>query len=359
MNNIETNNTPLLQEGNNQENKGGESKGVAMNIFAILGFVAILLAGLWATTQLVKQISNFSLDFNKPSINLFGKNDKLTLINNGKIAVSGAVTELQWGLGKKAKESKDAQIILSYKCTKGVYIKIPSDTDENEYKVLPCNSPYSMSANTSVLPIIPVLTGIDIAELKYELRYVPKDDLKQKIQSVQGALQITKTGDEIPAPKESLPTKQEQAQNTPKSTPEVNTKKTSTTDKPTTYSRIVRTVVPVRTSNPLGLPDLTVSITNISTNNDTGLTTVKLDVTNQGTKLAENWTLSAVLPTDPAYTYTSTPQQVLYAGERAKMILTFNKTKTGLQDLKIAVDPNNAIVESLETNNEIELKFIN
>ncbi len=358
MNNIETNNTPLLQ-GNNRENEGSEGKGVARNIFAVLGFVAILLAGLWATTQLVKQISNLSLDFNKPSINLFGKNDKLTLINNSKIAVSGAVTELQWELGKKAKEDKEAQIILSYKCTKGVYIKIPSDTDEDEYKVLPCNAPYSMSVNTSVLPIIPVLTDVDITELKYELRYVPKNDLKQKMQSVQGVLQIAKTGDEIPALKESQSTKRERAEDTSKNASEANNKKASTNTKPTTHSRIVRTIVPIRTSNPLGLPDLTVSITNISTDNDTGFTTVKLDVTNQGTKLVEDWILSAILPTDPTYTYTSTPQQALYAGEKAEILLNFNKIKPGLQNLKITVDPNNTIVESLETNNTIELKFIN
>jgi len=67
MNNLETNNTQATEQQEAQE-----SNGVAMNLFAILGFIAILLAGLWATVQLVKQVSNFSFDFNKPSISLFG-----------------------------------------------------------------------------------------------------------------------------------------------------------------------------------------------------------------------------------------------------------------------------------------------
>jgi subtilase family serine protease len=75
--------------------------------------------------------------------------------------------------------------------------------------------------------------------------------------------------------------------------------------------------------------------------------------------MVSDWTLSAILPTEPAYTYASAPQQALYAGEKAEMLLTFDKTKSGIQDIKITVDPDNKIIESLETNNSAELKMVN
>ncbi len=360
MNNLNVEDNNINTTTPDANDKTGESKGVAMNIFAILGFIAILLAGLWATTQLVKQVSNMSLNLNIPNVNIFSK-DKLTLIEGSELIYSGKPTAIKWIIGDKYKENEGATIALAYKCQKGLYVKVKT-ADDDTYRALPCNAPYTMPATSTEMVIIPVLTQGNAGELKYSITYNPQESSKLKRQSVQGALQVA-IGEGSPNATESSIT------DTPDTTADISTTTapttttkpsvTTTTTKAPTYTKVVRTVVPVRTSDPNGLPDLTVSVTNVITDSTTKLTTVRIEVSNQGTKLAQGWTLSAVLPTEPAYTYVSAPQQALYSGEKAEMLMTFDKTKSGIQDLKLTVDPNNTIVESLETNNSVELKLVN
>jgi hypothetical protein len=332
-----------------------------MNIFAILGFIAILLAGLWATVQLVKIVSDLSFEFSRPSIALFGSSDELSIIDSGKIAYSGEPIEINWTLGQDAQDNAGAIISLSYKCQEGLYIKTLTGDTKEEYKVLPCNAPYNMPATATNLSIIPILIDQDTSNLKYALTYTPgaeDADSAESKQTTQGSIQIATRDSDSSSDTDETSKKvdnQDVANNT--TTPKSNNSTTST--KPSTYTKIIRTVVPIRTSDPAGLPDLTVSVTNVSVDNSTGVSTLRLEVSNQGTKMVSDWTLSAILPTEPAYTYASAPQQALYAGEKAEMLLTFDKTKSGIQDIKITVDPDNKIIESLETNNSAELKMVN
>lgn len=76
---------------------------------------------------------------------------------------------------------------------------------------------------------------------------------------------------------------------------------------------------------------------------------VRFEVFNKGTKVASAWTFTAELPTDPSYTYVSEAQPDLYAGERAEMMLVFDRAKSGR--VTITVDKSDDIKESLESNN--------
>ncbi len=327
-----------------------ESRGVAMNIFAILGFIAILLAGLWATMQLVRQVSNISTSFNKPGITLpfLADKSKLALVDNRDAIQSGESTKIAWTLGKNKREAEGSIVTLSYACKYGVYLKVLNPTTD-EYNALPCNASYNVPATDSDISIIPILTDNKDSEVAFSLTYTPT---KGSDESVNGILKVvnksaltTKTTTENPNSKGTI---------TPKTTDKegiVGHRQVVNPPKKTIKKTIKQVVVPVRRSNPNGLPDLTVRILQIIPINSTGKVSVKLEVSNIGTKVAKGWTLTATLPTNPAYTYTSGTQSALYAGERAEMLLTFDKVKPGANALLLTVDASNSITESSETNN--------
>lgn len=222
--------------------EGHERNGVARNIFAILGFIAILLAGLWATVELVKRAAHLTSNMNMP-----------------------ALTQ-SW------KQKKEA----------------PGDDNEQ-----------------SALTITPTTTSIYLETAEHEDRVEP---------AAQPSAPVETSAAVTPQPKPVTVVKQ----------------------------------VPVRNTDPNGLPDLSVRMI------ESGLTaahtySVKFEVINNGTKLAQNWAFTALLPTHPAYTYTSEPQAALYAGERMELLLTFDKVQPG--NLLITVDSFNTLTEQDELNN--------
>jgi len=345
-----------------------ESRGVAMNIFAVLGFIAILLAGLWATVQLVKQISNLSFDFNKPNITMpmFGGDDELTLIKKEGTFRSGESTKIAWTLGEKAQKSEGSTLTFSYACKAGAYIKV-ANTATDSYRAIPCNAPYGIPTTKTDISIIPVLTNKDTGTLAYSLTYTPEEG---ETQSASSMIAISKTVGSVKMaqkPAVKIPTRPtattrpvtvpvfKEGSNTARivtPAPIQAAHKVVAPKAPVRKTKQVRTVVPVRTSNPNGLPDLAVKVLTVRPITDNKVA-VTLEVANLGTKLANNWTFTALLPTDPAYSYVSEAQEALYAGERAELLLTFDKVKAGNGTLLITVDAQNSIVESLETNNSV------
>ncbi len=334
----------------NQNTYDKESRGVAMNVFAILGFIAILLAGLWATIQLVKQLSTISIDFNNPIITMpiFGDKDKLAIVESGDILRSGESAKIMWTLGKKEREVQGSIITLSYACKSGIYLKVTNPNME-DYRAIPCNAPYNVPATDTEISIIPVLTDLETGEIAYSLTYTPTIGESQSVNSI---LKITTKGelakDNTTTPVIVKPTETEKdATVTTRKVVQTPVKKT-----------IVRKLVPVRKSDPNGLPDLAVKILETSTADTNDKVAVKFEVTNLGTKVVSGWTFTANLPTDPAYSYVSEAQGALYAGERAEMLLTFDKVKTGTNVLILVVDAQNSIIESSEANNSVAQSII-
>jgi hypothetical protein len=306
-----------------------------MNIFAILGFIAILLAGLWATVQLVKQISTLSFNFNKPTITmpLFGASDKLTLTEQEGTFTSGESATISWELGDKARENEGSTLTFSYACKAGTYLKVAA-TDTDTYRAIPCNAPHIMPAAQSELTFIPVLANTTAEDegtvtVAYTLAYTPSEGDVQAAHDTFTILPTTTVATSTPTTPEDKGG--ESMMTTPANTAPV--------------------AAPARLSNPNGLADLTVEVLSVSTPSQDGSVAVRLSVTNRGTKRADAWTFTALLPTQPTYTYVSPTQPTLYAGESAEMLLTFDKVQVGAGTILLTVDAINAIVESVETNN--------
>jgi len=348
LNNVLTMNNEDNMQETQEASYSQESRGVAMNIFAVLGFVAILLAGLWATVQLVRQISNLSFDFSKPTISLpmFGDSDNLAITTDAKDLVSGESAELSWTLGKDKQGAQGSVLNFSYACKRGAYVKV-ADVTNGTYKAIPCNAPYPIPTTDTKLVIIPVLTDSEKMEMPYALTYTPIDDDEQSVSSTLNIVIATNNTD-TPVTEEQKDGEMSTQDITP--TP----KAQATTTKKVVYKKIpmqTTRIVPIQLSDPNGLPDLAIKVLEMSAVDPNGKVAVRFEVANIGTKVVSGWTFTAALPTDPAYTYVSEAQGALYAGERAEMLLTFNNLKTGTNSISLIVDTSNTIIESLETNN--------
>jgi hypothetical protein len=351
----------------NNQTYNEESKGVAMNIFAVLGFIAILLAGLWATVQLVKQISNLSFDFNKPEISMptFGGSDKLATITNTETVNSGEGVDIAWTLGEDARNAEGSTLSFAYACKAGAYIKV-LDADIDGYRAIPCNAPYPIKTTDTKFSMIPVLTNIDTAKIAYALTYTPTDGDTQVVNdtitiSKNGSVAIKPAPTEVSEPKITIPAVTTPIKTKPAVVPQIKdgtvarelVAHTATKPAPRIIKKkTVTTIVPVRRSDPNGLPDLSVKVLEVRPVAG-GKVAVKFEVSNLGTKLVNGWTFAATLPTKPTYTYVSEAQGTLYAGERAEMLITFDKLKRGTNSLLITVDAQNAILETVETNNAV------
>ncbi len=352
MNNLDN----LQQNGDEAATYEAESRGVAMNLFAILGFVAILLAGLWATVQLVNKVSQLSFNFDKPSLSIpfFGGDDALAITTPEGSYNSGESAQIAWSLGDSAEEAEGVTLSFSYACKKGLYIKV-QEVSSDSYRALPCNAPYNVPAIDTSLHIMPVLTGDEPVEAAYSLTYAPITDTDEAVEQVAyGTLKVvladavTTDSTVKPATIVDIPKDGVVANTTTKI---VKTVKKTYTSTPHTTKNVY--VAPTRKSDPNGLADLTIKVLSVSAVDVDGKVAVRFEVANLGTKLADNWTFTATLPTNPPYTYVSPAQSALYAGERAELLLTFDRVILGNNPLLLAVDAYNVIVESLETNNSI------
>lgn len=335
----------------NQNSYNKESRGIAMNIFAVLGFVAILLAGLWATIQLVKQLPNITSGFNIPTITMpiFGDKDRLAIVENDGVLRSGESAKITWTLGQKEREAQGSIITLSYACKPGMYLRV-ANMSMTEYRAIPCNAPYNIPASQAEISIIPILTDIETGEILYSLTYTT---ITGESQSVNGILKISNEGELA----QVVDTEKKEEVETVKEEGAVVTTDTIV-QAPVQKTTVIRKLVPVRKSDPNGLPDLAIKILEVGAVRADGKVPVRFEIANIGTRLVSNWTLTANLPTDPTYTYVSDAQGILYAGERAEMVLTFDKLQTGTNALTIIVDAQNAIHESMETNNSVAQSII-
>ncbi len=128
----------------------------------------------------------------------------------------------------------------------------------------------------------------------------------------------------------------------------------------------------IQASNPNGKVDLSAQITEVgyidsitkefiatSTPKSSDKIAFKFVISNIGTKTAEGWSFSTVIPTMPLYIYQSNTQQNLAPGERIEYMMGFDKGEVGTDKAIIVnVDPTRSIFESNEDNN-ITKKIIN
>lgn len=328
-----------------QQQQQREESNPALTVFAILGFIALLIAGLWSTIQLVKQGSNMISGTGTRGVSSFmgltsaGVSMKL----DGKNVTPGEAFTVSWSSTKR----DDATLTLTYACREHVYLQI--NANETSYAI-PCNAPFTVAQEVTSLSLTAMSEANAPVEIPLTLTLTNASGATSKDASTITVL--TPTAAPAPVVEEKKVTEPVVVEPAPKKVVEQK-----------------QVMVPVKKSDDAGIPDLKPVITQIGVLVDGSLVektifkpgdtvVVRFDVTNHGTKVAKAWTFAAVLPSSPVFTYTSDAQEDLYAGATAHLTMTFDKLASGTGIVSISVDAAQAIKESSEANNGVSRQIV-
>jgi len=331
---------------NAQETKNPTAK----NIFAILGFIILLIIGIWSAIQVIKFVPRL---FSETGTTSQVVTDNGIKLGNRDIVVelskdtanSGEPITLTWA------HNGDANGVLSfaYACEEGFYFQIAG-------RPVPCNAPYNIPVTDTSLEVTP-LSAKDTVEAPFAITYTNTDNESIRDTKTLTVLNADAQEDVVAATKE----------NTDKGPVEpkpVVTKKPATV-KPVTQvaAPVVKTIRVPRTSDPYGTADLKAEVIAIGDINQYGAFEpkgivhpyarggVKFKVTNLGTKETGTWYFSAVLPTQGGYPFNSVAQQSLMPGSSVEIFMTFDQLVPGIHNFTVHVDPANYIYEWSDHNN--------
>ena len=324
------------------------------NIAAILGFILLLIIGIWSAIQVITFVPRLFSDtgttpttINNNGIDLDGRSIAVELdtetVNSGDTVTANFA------------HSGDETGVLSfsYACEEGFYFQIAD-------RPVPCNAPYTIPTTSTSLDMIP-LSANETTEVAFAITYTNTDG-----ESVRDTKKLTVLNAQA--------TEEDTAEET-NSTEDVEV--TVETETPATEGdgpREPSTVssVPVsnyfytpqtQASNPYGTVDLQVQVLSIGDINAYGAFEAKgvvhpynragatFRVTNLGTKQSGLWYFSSTLPTQGGYSFDSGAQPSLMPGESVDIFITFDQLIPGTFPFSVHVDPFNYLRESNEYNN--------
>jgi hypothetical protein len=351
------------------------AKEAALNLFAILGFIALLIAGLWATIQLMQVVFSF---VGNTSSGLFAKSSaplaSLSLPSI-QMQVRDSIVSPQkpFAIGWVGKNIADGgangTLTFTYACRAGLFLKVQASTD-TEYAI-PCNVAYTIPKEASALSVTPILSVAQKIEVPVTLSYAEagrttKDTAVITIDGATRAPFPTPASVLHPEPVKpvALPIPQPQPTPKPIAKPQPVAKPEPTpTPQPAPKPAPVVVEKPVQKSDVNGFVDLEARIITIGKLANTGVVSprasfttnetasITFEVINVGTKAVKNWHYSLALPTAPAYTHNSEAQPTLYAGSKATVTISFDKLAAGTPTIVLTADPANKVVESTRANN--------
>jgi hypothetical protein len=266
----------------------------ALRAIAILGLIALLLLGAWGIIQIAFTLYGF-LGNGAPSSTPAAQTEKTeqVTVSLPQAVQSGTPFTLSFthqnGSGNYAYQ-------FSYSCANGLTVQAP--VPSGSMQTVPCNTPFNYTNATSQVQLVATANGT--APIATTFTVAAKSLANNAITASANAninvvpAQGTKPATPTPAPK-------------------------PTTTKPTT------SYVPAKTTarTLYGSPDLAVTMGAIT--NSGGRYSVQFTIQNVGTNVAASgWTFRAALPTSPAYTYSSNPQQALNPGDKVVYNLGFS-----------------------------------
>lgn len=324
-----------------------EESNPALTVFAILGFIALLIAGLWSTIQLVKQGSNMLSGTGTRGVSSFMglTSAGVSLKVKNKNVTPGEAFVVSWS----STERENGTLTLTYACREYVYMQI--NAGESAYAI-PCNAPFTIAPEVQSLSLTAMSEANAPVELPLTLTLTNESGNSSKDVSMITVMTPNTEAPIVEAPK------------TVEEVPPVAKEKPA--PKQVSEKKIM---VPVKKSDDAGTADLKPVITQIGVLVDgaiversvfkpTDIVVVRFDVTNHGTKVAKAWTFAATLPANPVFTYTSDVQEDLYAGATAHLTMTFDKLAQGTGIISIQIDAAQKVVETSEANNGVSRQIV-
>ncbi len=316
-------------ETNNTEDKRHKT---ALHIFAIVGFILLLIVGIWSTVQIVRLVPRLVGDDTK---NIADATLEV-LIHDTQVR-SGTPFELGWDLNQEIEG--DGVLSFAYECAPGARLTLGGEA-------LPCNEAHTIADVTTPLVLTALASVATDVTMGVAVTYTNPDN-----ENVRGSATLTIT-DGIPEDDVTTPSDATDAQTS-----------VSTHQPTTSYIQ-----VPL-TSNPYGSPDLSVDSITLGVINAGGIFEARTYATqyergaarfavhNTGDKSSGVWRFHATLPTYNAYTYLSDPQASIAPRATAEITVTFDQLASGVRTFTVSIDPYNEIAERFEQNNSASALF--
>jgi hypothetical protein len=322
-----------------QQEQGREKtekpKATAVNVFAILGFIALLIIGIWSTVQVIKFVPRL-FDQTATGTPPIADSSGISVSLSKESVASGVPVVVSW-----TREGNEEGILsFAYACEDDFKFAISGGA-------IVCNEPYGLPSGSTSIELVPILAKTGEVAVPFAVTFTNAEG--ESVRDTATLIVKNETlvlGDGAP----NTGIYDEDDTGTPQ----------TTNVSPTT--RAVQ-VAAVRPSDPYGTADLSVAIVSTGAINQYGafeargfvqqyeLGAVKFIVTNHGTKETGLWSFRATLPTLQQYTFFSTPQPNLLPGAAVEVLVTFDQVSPAAQNLTITVDPENAVRELSENNN--------
>lgn len=342
------------------QNSRDKLVGTATRALAIIGFIAVIIAGLWGSVTIARGVpSAFSaLAAAIVSItSVFVPADEAITISVPSLTVgSGETFVLSW---EHEQKSVEGTYTFRYLCTDGVSFTSPTQAGPNTEVF--CNTPFNfLNANDSL-----VLTAFSetnrFADVTVFVDFTPNGAAAP---TVSGSTLLTIENTDITSSPGTTTGGQAGGSGT---TPRTAGPETTTID-------VIPTGGPTA-SDPNGVVDLRVRFIELglvdkATGEFTASSTpsdqvvgkrvaARFLVENIGSRTSDQWTFNAVLPTFPSHIYSSPTQPALGPGDRIEFTLGFDSFEAdGEGELVVNVDPTRRINESNKENNILRQTII-
>jgi hypothetical protein len=316
-------------------------------IVALIVLILILIGGILIP---IKFVPNALTSIANTLSSLFVPTRKVTLSTDPKDVISGQAFTLKWNRNLRTNGSYS----LAYECKPGLRL----ETSVNEpYEVIPCNTTYYFTPQTTSLEMIAVSEASRYADVNLSLGFLENNaSADVKLDDIIFTVTNPNLAESIIG---------EPATTTP---PATTTKPvTKPTPKPSTKPKPTTGAI----SNPNGTADLEVRLIDTGYLNSNGAfvpstslfnreqIALKFQIINIGDKNTGTWSFQVDLPSQTDPRYVSPIQQNLGPGDKIEYVLSFRNLTNAVDRLAtITADPSNFVVELTKANNIARVRFV-
>ena len=325
--------------------------GGATRALAVIGFVAVLIIGMWGSVQVARAVpgtlSAIAAAFVSVTQIFVPASETITLSAPSLSVPTGSPLTLSFTHNKK---SVDGSYTFRYNCVNGVsFVSGQNGATENIF----CNTSFRFNNTNNTLTVTPVSTENRFVDVEVFVDFTPNGTNSS---TVTGSTVVTVENTTVATSPTTV-------------TPPITTPKPPVT--PTRGSE-TKVTIPIsgntQVNNPNGYVDLTARVIEIgtvdkatgafvasTTPNRRDRVAIRFAIENVGTKTSKEFTFNAVLPTLPPYTYFSPMQQSLNPGDRIEFTVGFDSFIDASQgEVIINVDPTGTVNERSKDNNIVK-----
>ncbi len=338
---------------NNVSNDSPRLGDAAVRVFAVLGFVAVIIFGMWGSVRVAEAVPGAFSSLAAAFVSLtsiFVPAGETVTLSGPQTVAAGTPFTISW---THEKQNGTGSYTFRYDCADGVYFTSPdaSGKQANVY----CNTTFNFINTANAITLTPVLTKNGPVAVTMYVDYTPNGSVTPTVTG-KGVLSVTgSAGATTPVTTPTTPT-----------TPVATTPGTPTShvypisgpgihpSDPNGYVDLVATVLQVGVvdkNSGAFFASSSPSRSAVSANGQYRIA-VQFQIQNNGTKTSPQFNFNAVLPTMPSNIFASPMQQALAPGDRIEFTLGFDELDpSGTGVFTVNADPSNSINEPNKTNN--------